>query len=131
LFRSPKNRFFAAVGTLVVIVGSALVIGVGAINGFYENGVAYPFFSFFAKIHTESRFSVSICVFRLSLERLAGGNKRETGDLFGAGEFVFRRAGLLLLLYLDGGGRDFIRLDAFNFDFSFGSVAEGFCFFCR
>jgi len=37
---------FAFVGTLVVMVGSALIIGIGAISGFYENGTAYPFFPY-------------------------------------------------------------------------------------
>jgi hypothetical protein len=41
-----EDSFAAFVGTLVVIFGSALVVGIGAINGFYENGVAYPFFPF-------------------------------------------------------------------------------------
>lgn len=41
-----EDAWLAFVGTLVVIFGSALVTGIGAINGFYENGVAYPFFPF-------------------------------------------------------------------------------------
>jgi hypothetical protein len=41
-----ENALLAFVGTLVVMFGSALIIGIGAINGFYENGVAYPFFPF-------------------------------------------------------------------------------------
>ena len=34
------------VGTLIVLVGSGLIVGIGAINGFYKNGAAYPFFPF-------------------------------------------------------------------------------------
>ncbi len=41
-----EDSFLAFVGTLIVIIGSAIIIGIGAINGFYENGVAYPFFPF-------------------------------------------------------------------------------------
>jgi MFS family permease len=41
-----ENSFLAFVGTLIVMFGSALIVGIGAINGFYENGVAYPFFPF-------------------------------------------------------------------------------------
>ena len=41
-----ENSYLAFVGTLVVMFGSALIVGIGAINGFYENGVAYPFFPF-------------------------------------------------------------------------------------
>jgi hypothetical protein len=40
------DNFLAFVGTLIVIIGSAIIIGIGAINGFYEGGVAYPFFPF-------------------------------------------------------------------------------------
>lgn len=40
------DDYFALVGTLVVAVGSAALVGLGAINGFSENGVAYPFFPF-------------------------------------------------------------------------------------
>lgn len=40
------DDYYSFVGTLVVIVGSAAIIGLGAINGFFENGVAYPFFPF-------------------------------------------------------------------------------------
>ncbi len=41
-----KDPLLASVGTLVVMFGSALAVGIGAINGFYENGAAYPFFPF-------------------------------------------------------------------------------------
>lgn len=41
-----EDEFISFVGTIVVFVGSALIIGIGAINGFYENGIAYPFFPF-------------------------------------------------------------------------------------
>lgn len=41
-----EDALLAFVGTLVVMFGSALVVGIGAINGFYENGAAYPFFPF-------------------------------------------------------------------------------------
>lgn len=41
-----ENLFASFVGTLIVMTGSALIVGLGAINGFYENGVAYPFFPY-------------------------------------------------------------------------------------
>ncbi|HEY0657517.1 MAG TPA: hypothetical protein VGD05_03540, partial [Pyrinomonadaceae bacterium] len=41
-----EDDYFAFVGTLIVVIGSALIIGIGAINGFFENGVAYPFFPY-------------------------------------------------------------------------------------
>ena len=41
-----EDSLTAFVGTLVIMFGSALVVGIGAISGFYENGAAYPFFPF-------------------------------------------------------------------------------------
>lgn len=41
-----EDRLVAFTGTLVVLVGSAAIVGLGAINGFSENGVAYPFFPY-------------------------------------------------------------------------------------
>lgn len=41
-----EDDLMAAVGTLVVMTGSAFIVGIGAINGFFENGVAYPFFPY-------------------------------------------------------------------------------------
>ncbi len=41
-----EDYWLAFVGTLVVMFGGALVVGIGAINGFYEGGAAYPFFPF-------------------------------------------------------------------------------------
>lgn len=41
-----EDEFMAFVGTLIVMTGSALIVGLGAINGFYDNGVAYPFFPY-------------------------------------------------------------------------------------
>ncbi|MCY7345493.1 MAG: hypothetical protein LH614_04665 [Pyrinomonadaceae bacterium] len=41
-----KDALLAFAGTLVVMFGSALIVGIGAINGFYESGAAYPFFPF-------------------------------------------------------------------------------------
>ena len=40
------DPMIAAAGTMIVMVGSAAIVGLGAINGFFENGVAYPFFPF-------------------------------------------------------------------------------------
>ncbi len=46
IFSLTENALFAAVGTLIILVGSALIMGIGALNGFYETGVAYPYFPF-------------------------------------------------------------------------------------
>ena len=41
-----EDKFFAFAGTLVVLVGSALIVGLGAINSFWEGGASYPFFPY-------------------------------------------------------------------------------------
>lgn len=41
-----ENDLLALVGTMAVLVGSALIVGLGAINSFYEGGVSYPFFPY-------------------------------------------------------------------------------------
>lgn len=46
IFFFTGDELFAMAGTLVVMVGAALIVGIGAINGFYEDGAAYPFFPY-------------------------------------------------------------------------------------
>lgn len=58
-----EDELLAAVGTLIVIAGSALIIGVGAINGFYEGGVAYPFFPFMRRYIPSSIFPFMFAFF--------------------------------------------------------------------
>jgi hypothetical protein len=41
-----EDDLTAAAATLIVILGGAAVTGIGAINAFFEGGVAYPFFPF-------------------------------------------------------------------------------------
>lgn len=41
-----ENKMVAFTGTLVVLVGSAAIVGLGAINGFHKSGSAYPFFPY-------------------------------------------------------------------------------------
>src|SRR4029078_12329498 len=40
------DDLFAFAAALVVMAGGAVITGIGAINGFFEGGVAYPFFPF-------------------------------------------------------------------------------------
>lgn len=46
IFSMTEDAFLALVGTLIVMTGSALIVGLGAVNGFFESGVAYPFFPY-------------------------------------------------------------------------------------
>ena len=46
IFSMTADAFLAMVGTLVVMTGSALIVGLGAVNGFFDGGVSYPFFPY-------------------------------------------------------------------------------------
>jgi hypothetical protein len=68
------DDYLAFVGTLIVIVGSALIIGIGAINGFYEHGTAYPFFPFLRRYIPSAAFPFLFAFFAC----LWNGLKAET-----------------------------------------------------
>ena len=38
------DEVFSLMGTLVVLIFAAFIVGIGSISGFSENGVSYPFF---------------------------------------------------------------------------------------
>lgn len=58
-----EDKYLAAVGTLLVMVGSSFIIGIGAINSFYEGGVAYPFFPFMRRYIPSSVFPFMFAFF--------------------------------------------------------------------
>lgn len=72
---------FAA--TLVVIIGSAIIIGIGAINGFYENGVAYPFFPFLRRYIPSLAFPFMFAYFACLWNGLKAESK-QTRAIFSA-----------------------------------------------
>ncbi|MEP6847218.1 MAG: hypothetical protein ABI999_00050 [Acidobacteriota bacterium] len=41
-----EDPLMSMAGTLIVMVGSAAIVGLGALSGFFEGGAAYPFFPF-------------------------------------------------------------------------------------
>lgn len=41
-----KNNALSLAGTIAVMTGSAAISGIGALNSFYEGGLAYPFFPY-------------------------------------------------------------------------------------
>jgi hypothetical protein len=41
-----RDAWTAIAGTLIVLTGAALISGIGAINGLFEGGLAYPFFPY-------------------------------------------------------------------------------------
>ena len=72
-----KDDYLAFVGTLVVMVGSALITGIGAINGFFENGVAYPFFPFLRRYIPSVAFPFLFAFFACLWNGMnAGTNKK-------------------------------------------------------
>lgn len=67
----------AAVGAMIVMVGSALAVGIGAINGFYENGVAYPFFPFLRRYIPGLAFPFLFAFFACLLNGLKAEQKKK------------------------------------------------------
>ena len=59
------DDFIAFAGTLVVLVGSALIVGLGAINSFYEGGVSYPFFPYLRRYIPSLAFPFLFAFFAL------------------------------------------------------------------
>ncbi len=46
LYFVTRDVFWSSAGTLVVLVGAALISGIGVYSSLFENGVAYPYFPF-------------------------------------------------------------------------------------
>lgn len=57
------DDWLAFAGALIVVFGGALIVGIGAINGFYENGAAYPFFPFMRRYIPIAAFPVMFAFF--------------------------------------------------------------------
>jgi len=72
-----EDALFAFVGTLTVMFGSALVVGIGAINGFYENGAAYPFFPFLRRYIPSLAFPFMFAFFACLWNGLRSETKRK------------------------------------------------------
>ncbi len=72
-----EDNLLAFVGTLVVMFGSALVVGIGAINGFYENGAAYPFFPFMRRYIPSLAFPFMFAFFGCLWNGLRSETKRK------------------------------------------------------
>jgi len=71
-----EDDWLAAVGTMIVVVGSALIIGIGAVNSFYEGGVAYPFFPFMRRYIPSSIFPFMFAFFACLWNGLKTENKK-------------------------------------------------------
>ncbi len=63
----------AFAGTLAVLFGGAVVSGIGAINGFFEGGAAYPFIPFLRRPIPSLSFHFPVRIFRMPLERARCG----------------------------------------------------------
>ena len=74
-----EDSFLAFAGTLVVMFGSALIVGIGAINGFYENGVAYPFFPFLRRYIPSLAFPFLFAFFACLWNGLQSETKEKQG----------------------------------------------------
>lgn len=71
-----EDELLAAVGTLVVLVGSAIIIGIGAINSFYPGGAAYPFFPFMRRYIPSGVFPFMFAFFACLWNGLKASDKK-------------------------------------------------------
>ncbi len=89
IFSITKDALFTFTGTLVVMFCSALVIGIGAINGFYENGVAYPFFPFLRRYIPSLAFPFLFAFFACLWNGLQSETKRRRAVYSAAASLCF------------------------------------------
>ena len=90
LIVSMTNDWLVAfAGTLVVMFGSALIIGMGAINGFYETGVAYPFFPFLRRYIPSLAFPFLFAFFACLWNGLQSEKKRTRAIYSAAASLCF------------------------------------------
>ena len=73
-FTEDPDAAFA--GTLVVLFGGALVSGIGAINGFFEGGAAYPFIPFLRRPIPSLAFPFLFAFFACLWNGLAAVDRR-------------------------------------------------------
>jgi hypothetical protein len=73
-FTEDPDAAFA--GTLVVLFGGALVSGIGAINGFFEGGAAYPFIPFLRRPIPSLAFPFLFAFFACIWNGLAAVDRR-------------------------------------------------------
>lgn len=74
-----EDEELAAAGTLIVIAGSALIMGIGAISGFYEDGAAYPFFPFLRRYIPSLAFPLMFAFFACLWNGLKSETNRKRG----------------------------------------------------
>lgn len=72
-----RDEMYALAGTLVVMTGSALITGIGAVNGLFEGGVAYPFFPYLRRPIPSLAFPFLFAFFGCVWNGLSAG-KRNT-----------------------------------------------------
>jgi hypothetical protein len=89
IFSITDDLLLAFTGTLVVMFGSALIIGMGAINSFYENGVAYPFFPFLRRYIPSLAFPFLFAFFACLWNGLQSDTKRRRAIYSAAASLCF------------------------------------------
>ncbi len=84
-----ENPLLAFVGTLVVMFGSALIVGIGAISGFYAGGVAYPFFPFLRRYIPSLAFPFLFALFACIWNGLQSNSKSKRAVYSACGSLCF------------------------------------------
>ena len=89
IFSITEDDGLAFAGTLIVITGSALIMGIGAISGFYEGGAAYPFFPFLRRYIPSLAFPFMFAFFACLWNGLSAETNRKKGIYAAAASVCF------------------------------------------
>lgn len=83
------DDLIAFTGTLIVLLGSALVVGLGAFNGLMEGGVAYPFFPYLRRYIPSLAFPFLFAFFYCIWNGLKSENKNKRAVFSAASAVCF------------------------------------------
>lgn len=132
------DDFMAFAGTLTVIIGGALVTGIGAVNGFFEGGVAYPFFPFLRRYIPSLAFPLMFAFFACLWNGLQSETKRGRAIYSAAASVCFAALVFSYFYVWTAAGAVFLGLTLFVFvfraetwrkDFFFLAITGAFCLF--
>lgn len=133
-----KDEFMAFAGTLMVIIGGALVTGIGAVNGFFEGGVAYPFFPFLRRYIPSLAFPLMFAFFACLWNGLQSETKERRAVYSAAASLCFAALLFSYFYVWTAAGAVFLGLTLFVFiiraetwrrDLFFLAITGAACFF--
>ena len=125
------DEFIAFAGTLVVLVGSALIVGLGAINSFYDGGAAYPFFPYLRRYIPSLAFPFLFAFFACLWNGLKSEEKNKRIIYSVLSSLCFAAVVFAYFYVWTSAGAVLIRFDVVCFDFQNGKLAQRFFISCR